>query len=674
MAAPLALLTFSLAANSADSLPEEIDVTAERLKTKAVGQSVTTIDVEDSVALRIDSLLSEVPGVGLFRRANSLSAHPTIQGLNMRGVGANGAGRVLVTYDGVPITDPFGGWVYWSGLPKQAIKELRVQKGGSAGSGGAQALVGRVDIISDVPEESGGFASASLGAFDSYDLNAGLSLVGEKGYVTVTAGHFESDGFFLLNEEQRGPIDTRAASEATSASIKARYALSDSTTIFPTVRYYREERENGFEEGLNETEAVDASLRVLHEAASGALYEVTSYYRDRQFNNVFVAARDERTVARPVLDQFDIPGWGAGFLARVQWNGFEAGVDGRRNNGETNERFRNLGAGFTRVRRAGGDQWIVGAYADYQVDETWGSISGSLRLDRYKTYNGERVETSLEDGSEVRNDTIENQSDWIWSGRIGAERRITGAIDIKGAAYKSWRLPTLNEYYRPFRVGNDITEANPNLEAETLYGIEIGFEYQPLNNVEANITFFRNWLKDGVGNITVGFGPGFFPLGGFVPNGGVLRQRANIDESITDGIEFDASLRLQNGLSFGVAYLFADSRISDFDARPELEGLRPVQTPKHSFTLSAEKSWQGAWLKLEGLYRSSQFDDDLNERRLGGFFTVNAAARVEVSDGVKAFANIENLFDAEVISALSATGLETIAQRRFWQVGLEVTF
>ncbi len=676
-----ALMTLSHAANSANfsaeeagALPEEIDITAERLSFKDVAQQTVVVDVNKAISLRLDSILASVPGAGLFRRANSLSAHPTTQGLGLRAIGANAAGRTLVTYDGVPINDPFGGWVYWSGIQKQAVSEVRVQKGGSAGAYGAQALAGSVDIISKTPEEDGGFVSASYGAFDTFDISAGLNLVGEKGYLSLTGGHFETDGFFLFSEEQRGSVDVPAASEADTITLKGRYDLGENTHLFPTVRLYREDRVNGLALATNETDAVDVSLRVLHEASSGALFEVTSFFRNRDFSNLFVSARDERTTERPVLDQFDIPGWGAGLLARVQIGNWEFGVDGRRNSGETNENFRNLGAGFTRLRVAGGDQWIVGAYTDYEAQNDWGSFSGTFRLDRYKTYNGSRIETNIDDGSSVRNDEIANQSDWQWSGRLGVERRVTGAIDVRAAAYKSWRLPTINEFYRPFRVVNDITEANPNLVPEKLYGIEVGVDYEPLNTFKVSATYYRNWLTDGVGNVTIGFGPGFFPLGGFVPGGGVLRQRSNIDRSITDGIELEGRLKLQHGWELTGSYLYARSRITEFDARPELEGLRPVQTPKHTGVAALQKTYSKGFMKLEARYQSGQFDDDLNTRRLDNIFTVNAAVSHEVAEGVSLTVSAENIFDAEVISAVTSTGLETIAQRRFWRVGLQADF
>lgn len=75
---------------------------------------------------RLDEVLKTAPGVSLFRRTGSGAANPTTQGLSLRAIAPSGAGRALVTLDGAPQNDPFGGWVVWSGLPSEGIEEATV--------------------------------------------------------------------------------------------------------------------------------------------------------------------------------------------------------------------------------------------------------------------------------------------------------------------------------------------------------------------------------------------------------------------------------------------------------------------------------------------------------------------------------------------------------------------
>src|SRR5262249_614342 len=91
----------------AKGLAEAVTVTATRSEQRIndVPASVTVIDKEEirqSPAIVADDLLRQLPTFSLFRRASSVSAHPTTQGVSLRGIGPSGVSRTLVLLDGVP--------------------------------------------------------------------------------------------------------------------------------------------------------------------------------------------------------------------------------------------------------------------------------------------------------------------------------------------------------------------------------------------------------------------------------------------------------------------------------------------------------------------------------------------------------------------------------------------
>ncbi|MGF2075342.1 TonB-dependent receptor, partial [Enterococcus casseliflavus] len=88
----------------------------------------------------LDDALRQTVGFSLFRRTGSRTANPTIQGVSLRGLGASGASRALVLADGVPLNDPFGGWVYWARKPRLGIERVEVLRGGAADLYGSGAL------------------------------------------------------------------------------------------------------------------------------------------------------------------------------------------------------------------------------------------------------------------------------------------------------------------------------------------------------------------------------------------------------------------------------------------------------------------------------------------------------------------------------------------------------
>src|SRR5215467_7209194 len=85
---------------------------------------ISADDIKANPALTIDDMLRQVPGFSLFKRSSSRIANPTTEGVSLRGLGASGPSRALVLEDGIPLVDPFGGWVYWDRIPREALSSV----------------------------------------------------------------------------------------------------------------------------------------------------------------------------------------------------------------------------------------------------------------------------------------------------------------------------------------------------------------------------------------------------------------------------------------------------------------------------------------------------------------------------------------------------------------------
>ena len=110
----------------------EITVTAARLPPTAADAAFSVVRLDQRVlerSVRLDEALRTVPTVSLFRRTSSLAANPTTQGISLRAIAPSGAGRTLVTLDGVPLNDPFGGWVIWSQVAPESLDRVDVVRG-----------------------------------------------------------------------------------------------------------------------------------------------------------------------------------------------------------------------------------------------------------------------------------------------------------------------------------------------------------------------------------------------------------------------------------------------------------------------------------------------------------------------------------------------------------------
>src|SRR3954462_3747461 len=201
----------------APSFGDTLVVTASRSEerlTDAVAPTsvLTREDLARSPGLTLDEQLRQIPGFSLLRRSSSLTAHPTSQGVSLRGLGPSGASRTLVLFDGVPLNDPFGGWVYWNRLPLSGLEAVEVSRGslsqlyGSAAMGGALQLLPRAPgpAPREAPARGG---SSRPGALEVFASDAAPS--GRRGY-SLSGRLFDTDGFYIVSPEDRGAVDQPA--------------------------------------------------------------------------------------------------------------------------------------------------------------------------------------------------------------------------------------------------------------------------------------------------------------------------------------------------------------------------------------------------------------------------------------------------------------------------------
>src|SRR5262249_52241783 len=149
-------------------------------------------------------------------------------------------------------------------------------------------------------------------------------------------------------------------------------------------------------------------------------------------------------------------------------------------------------------------------------------LTGGVRLDGWATWNGRLLEANRFTGVPTLDQHPPDRSGVVPTARAGVRRDFDRAVldgfYVRGAAYAGSRPPTLNALYRPFRVVNDVTLANPALIPERLYGIEAGAG-QDTEHWSWSATVFQNRLANAVTNVTLAHGPGTFPGAGFIPAG-----------------------------------------------------------------------------------------------------------------------------------------------------------
>ncbi|MBV9930922.1 MAG: TonB-dependent receptor [Alphaproteobacteria bacterium] len=622
-------------------------------------------------AERLEDVLRDVPGFQLFRRSDASSANPTSQGATLRALGGNASSRALLLLDGVPQTDPFGGWVSWPAFDPYRLGSVRVTRGGGSGVEGPGALAGTIELESAGPDIARGVrAQALYGSRDSLEGRAAWGTLVGGGFASLSAAYARGDGFIPIVAEQRGPVDRPAPYEQASLAARAVFPVAPDVELQASGLGFTDRRERGTALSGIATTGADASLRLV-----GRRWSALAYVQSRDFFNSFASVNAARTAVARASEQYSVPSTGLG--ARAEWRPrvgkdveLRLGGDWRDTRGVSRELFSYVADAPTRIRAAGGRARTVGAFAE----ATWAgdrlTLTASGRLDRWDLSRGALVERTIATQALLTDAHYPDRGGWQPTGRAGLAWRPVPGLTLRSAAYAGWRLPTLNELYRPFRAGTDATAANPSLAPERLKGAEAGVDWRPLAHARLGLTLFANRLEDGIANVTMGKGPGNFPGVGFVAAGGVYRVRENIDAIVSRGVEIDGSVdrgpwRLSAGWSF------ADASVRASGAAAPLDRLRPAQTPRS--TGSATLAWQGtrrAVLSVTGRYVSAQYEDDLNRQRLPGAFTLDAAARLPLARGVAVEARGENLANRRIYAGISGDGIVERATPRALWIGL----
>ena len=629
-------------------------------------------ELRDATQLRLDDILrAEVPGFSLFRRNSSRTANPTTQGVTLRNFGPSGAGRTLVLLDGIPLNDPFAGYVLWSQVPPASIDSVLVVPGGGAGLFGNAALAGTIFLVSKPMVTDSAYAEASIANYDTYETAAGGTLVHGPVAVSGFAERFATSGYPVVRVDQRGSVDNTASANSDIFDLRSQWQINSDNSLRVTARHFDDERGNGTTLTSNDTVGTDASASWTTKfPGQSAELELSLYGQVRSFRSTFSSINTARNVETPALDQFDVPADAIGGSAVWSMDAgaghrLTLGSDYRWVKGETNEHYLWDGTEFTRLRNAGGKQSFAGLFAE----DAWSvsdrvTLLGSLRFDHWELFDGFRKESERASGIVTLDSHFPDRDGNELNGRIGARIAATKNLAFRAAAYTGFRVPTLNELYRPFRVGNDVTEANPDLKPERLLGGEVGLDWQASDTIRVSSTAFLNSLHDAVGNVTIGFGPGTFNPGGFIPAGGVLRQRQNIDLVLAPGFEATAAWQVHPRLTLKASYLFTRPTV-ERAADPSLEGKLLAQTPEHVFTGTIEWRPTARWT-LTAQTRSSdrQFEDDRNSRALAPFTTFDAAVTYDFSAQISVALRGENLFNDRIEIGKSADGLVSIGAPR----------
>jgi outer membrane receptor protein involved in Fe transport len=616
---------------------EAVNVTSTRTGVPRADPTVTVTvipaaELLSSAPLSIDDALKAVPGFTLFRRTSSRVSNPTAQGVSLRGLGGTGASRSLVLANGIPLNDAFGGWVYWDKVPQAAIDRIEVQRGSGTDLYGADAVGGVVQLLTVRPGRPLGRALLEAGNMGTRRV----SLFGggrTQGWIYSAAGQwFTTDGYVPVAVNQdaglapRGRVDTELAADHRSGLVTLGYQAANGWRLDGSGNVFDEDRRNATPVAINSTASRNASAEAAG-GLGGGLVSIRGFGGTQGYLQTYStvsAARTSEALNRVQRVPTEFLGVGGQWVGPLPSTALGAGrshvvlvgLETRSVEGTTIETPVTPQGIEQPTVRFGGTQRLGSAFAQVTLDA---SSRLTVVVGGHAGYWRTRSDN-----------TGYNKALGSFNPRGSFTYRFNDVLAIRGSAYKGVRAPTLNEFYRGFRVGSTQTNPNEALLPERLKGADGGVlvSYRGLS---ARATAFWNILDDAITNVTLSTTPTL-----------ITKQRANADKVRAGGVEIEGDVRLGPSLTLTMAVGILRSK---FAGSGSLSGKLVPQVPAYNVAAGARYAnggWNGSTqVRVTG----RQYEDDQNVFVLRRATVMDVYGGREVIRQVQLFVAVENLFD-----------------------------
>jgi len=633
-------LTLSLAAAwqrvvvTASKTPMALDQSANAV------QVLSRRDLQHSASLTLADRLTQVTGFQLYRRSSTLVANPTAQGISLRGLGSTSASRTLVLADGVPLSDPFGGWVDWNQVPALAIQDVEVVSGGVSNLYGSGAIGGVVNIIERQPNA----AAYAVDAGYAQENTPHISLLGAEvrgpWSGMAAADLLRTDGYIVVAPDARGPIDTRANVHYENGEIYLRRIFAPHALTFLRGNVLNEARGNGTPLQKNSTRFWRYSTGVDWTPARAGAFALRLFGSDENYFQTFssvAASRASEALTRlqqvPTQQLGGSTQWTRALFSR--WT-LVAGADVddvRATDFETPIQHGNPnGVSDTSAR-----QRDTGVYAEAILQLPKWTVTGSLRGDNFR--NLDAIQFMQTGSGPILVNRIPNRSEAIFSPKLGVVRRVDRFVTATGSAYRAFRSPTLNELYRGFQVGQEITLPNADLQSERATGWETGAEFTiPVWRTSARASYFWTEVNRPVTSLLVSATPTK-----------IIQRRENLGQIRSRGVALAYRTEPLSWISVTGGYQYANATVTKFSQDPQLVGTWIPEVPHNTATMQARatKPRLGA-AALLATVSGKEYDSDGNTYLLHGYFRLDAYVSHALGSRVDIYGSVNNLFNRSI--------------------------
>ncbi|HTP73227.1 MAG TPA: TonB-dependent receptor [Burkholderiaceae bacterium] len=674
------------------------------------GTDVEKLDVSTTVLSReqvqarpetgVDQIINRVPGVWNFTIPTG-QLHPTGQPFNIRGFGTSTTINTLVMVDGVPINDPYFRTIDWSMVAKDSVQSIEVIRGGGATSlWGNMAMGGIVNIITREPTRTGASGDAAYGSYNTFNGAASATVrFNDRVRVGIDYANATTSGYNLTPAQYVNGHLVATASEVNNVTLSAYLTPSDNLKIL-TKAYYHQ----SFEDGLVWTFAHNnwSTYRFL----LGASYQLdersainfSGWLGGGSFGTINVASGSYNLNSINALNQFisqteTAPNNNQGGSAFYQLDtkyvkDVKIGVDARRTYVTDNINLFASGTSPPTTFINQGEHRLEGVFGQgtIVVPGVPLYITVGLRGDFYQALNASQFTVNS-----ATNNMIPNSSAASFDPRIGVKYYVTNELVLRGAIYRNFSEPGMNQMYRSFASGTSFTTTNPNLQPMYNFGQEVGFDFN-WRQYSLSATVYNNNLDNFIDfvkicNTNAACAAPFITAAGLSPAFTTVNQYNNVGSANIYGLEVMGSWQPLEQLKFTAGFTRTAAHLTSSNF-PTLEftGVQLGQVPEWMLNVGAE------WRPVEGLALNvalksfPAYWNDTGHTQLNEAATlVDIGASFSLAKNAELYASVQNLFNTGYLAqgytltsfqgpTVSTTSIPALGMPLWAMVGLRARF
>ena len=575
-------------------------------------QNISSEKISDNNYQTMSELFRNIGGVDVqTAHDNGRNANFSIRGSSDYKPGGYN-NRVLVLLDGFQISMPYSGSIDWNAMPLDFLDRVEVVKGPVSSLYGQNSMGGIINLVTKNYSDEFYNIKATVGSYDSKDLNLTMSNVTDNISYTALLQHKKGNGHRFNAQYEQNNFYTKIFNKKQdlSVSLIANKSINGQPGFFvedrPSLTSYRISNRDSVYLQLFKKQTLDANNNIVYSLSMNHFYtnyfdredtpveeiQEQTFYNDTSLN---LRAEYQKLISTKsylifgsdiILEQSDIS------IYRNIYDDLKQVTGGFfvQNRIQLSERLLlGLGLRFDYRNVDRGDEFSYKSFSDVSP-----KINLTFKRDTFSTWNF--------------------------------------------ALSKGFRSPSLSELFLQYESDYGLnTQGNPNLEPEQLYGLDISFDRTNKTNLTYSVSTFYYNYKDMIDFV---YG---LPV--------IALNRSDIS---SNGLETNISYKINPNLNLDLGYTFL--RVDD------INNVDPIlYRPKHKFISSIKHKSKNISNIISMRYQSKQdYQNFLSDEReyegseikftieqLNSLILFNYIGTYELNNNHKVSLKISNLFDKQ---------------------------